>query len=128
MYYLTVAAHPKDYDSYESVYDSQSYVGVGLSNTSVVGYVDPQSPANGKLRVGDVIESVVGSTLPAKDTTYLNGPKVVEEVALYQPGQVIELNVLRDGQPMTVTLKLAQWPIDQSSDYITTSTGNYDLM
>lgn len=128
MYYLTVAAEPKDYDYYQTAYDSQSYVGVGLSNTSVVGYVDPQSPANGKLRVGDVIESVVGSTLPAKDTTYLNGPKVVEEVALYQPGRVIELNVLRDDQPMTVTLKLAQWPIYQTSNYATTSTGEFDLM
>jgi hypothetical protein len=128
MYYITVAAQPKVFDSYVQVYDGQSYVGVGLNSSSVVEYVDPQSPANGLLHVGDVIEGVVGSSLPAKDETDLIGPKVVEEVAQYQPGQIIKLSILRDGQPLTETLQLAQWPIDQSSDYITTSTGNYDLM
>lgn len=128
MYYLTVAAQPKDYDSYQPVYDDQSYVGVGVNNSSVVGYVDPHSPANGVLRVGDVIEGVSGSTLSTKDEMNLNGPKAVEEVALCQPGQVIKMGVLRDGHPLTVTLKLAQWPSDQTSDYVTTSTGEFDLM
>ena len=77
MYYLTVVAQPKDYDSYQPVYDDQSYVGVGLNNSSVVEYVDPHSPAKGKLQVGDVIEGVVGSSLSAKDEMYLIGPKTV---------------------------------------------------
>jgi hypothetical protein len=133
MYYLTVAPFPKSFDEYEIVYNDQSYVGVGLStdassHPSTVEYVDPQSPANGKLQVGDVVEGVVGSTLPAKDVTYLLGPNVIEEVALYQPGDAIELRVLRNGQPLTVTLKLDQWPIYQPSGIITTSTGTYYLM
>lgn len=128
MYYLTVAVAPKDYDSYETVYDDQSYVGVGLSNSSEVEYVDPLSPAHGELYIGDVVKGVVGSALPAKDEEYLNAPKVIEEVAQYQPGQVIELSVLRGGQAITVTLKLAQWPSYQTSEYVTTSTGESDLM
>jgi hypothetical protein len=128
MYYITLAAQSKDFDSYVQVFDDQSYVGVALNSSSVVNYVDPESPANGLLHVGDVIEGVVGSSLHAKDETDLIGPKVVEEVAQYQPGQIIKLSILRGGQPLTETLQLAQWPIDQSSDYITTSTGNYDLM
>jgi len=133
MYYLTFAAQPKDEGSYLQTHDSQSYVGVGLStdessHPSTVEYVDPNSPANGVLQVGDVVEDVLGSTLPAKDTTYLLGPKVIEQVALDQPGQVVKLSILRNGQPLIVSLKLAQWPIDQSSDLITTSTGTYFLM
>lgn len=129
MYYLIVKARPKDYDFYQTVYDGQSYVGVGLNSSSVVGYVDPQSPANGLLHVGDVIEGVVGSSLPAKDETDLIGPKVIEEVAQYQPGQIIRLSVLRGGQQSTVTLKLAQWPSYQTSKYVTTSSNEFeDLM
>jgi len=127
MYYFTVAAQTKDYDYYQQVYDSRSYVGVGLNNVSEVEYVDPQSPANGKLHVGDVIQSVVEST-PTKDMTYLLGPKVVEEVALYLPGDVITLRVRRAGQTISVPLKLAQWPIDQTLNYVQTSTGEYDIM
>ena len=103
-------------------------MGVGLNNSSVVEYVDPHSPAKGKLQVGDVIEGVVGSSLSAKDEMYLIGPKTVEEVALCEPGQVIKLGVLRDGHPLKVTLKLAQWPSDQTSGYVTTSTREFDLM
>jgi len=80
------------------------------------------------LQVGDVIEGVVGSSLSAKDEMYLIGPKTVEEVALCEPGQVIKLGVLRDGHPLKVTLKLAQWPSDQTSGYVTTSTREFDLM
>jgi hypothetical protein len=128
MYFLTIAAKPKDFDAYVQVYDDQSYVGTGLSNSSVVEYVDPQSPANGNLHVGDIIEGVVGSTLPAKDMTNLIGPNVVEEVAQYQPGQIITLRVLRAGQTRFVALELAQWPNYQTSGVITTSTGTYYLM
>jgi hypothetical protein len=131
MYYLTFAAQRKDEGSFLQTYDSQSYVGVGLSTDassepSTVEYVDPNSPANGVLKVGDVVESVVGSTL--RPTTYLIGPKVIEEIALDQPGQTVKLNIERGGQPMTVSLTLAQWPIDQPSGFITTSTGTYYLM
>jgi hypothetical protein len=133
MYYLTVAPIKNSFDEYEIAYNDQSYLGVGLStnvssNPSTVEYVDPQSPANGKLHVGEVIESVVGSTLSTEDAAYLLGPKIIEEVSLYQPGSVIKLNVLRNGQPITLTLKLAQWPIYQPSGVITTSTGTYYLM
>ena len=133
MYYFTIAPFPKSFDEYEIIYNNQSYAGVGLDSSSgnhfsTVGYIDPNSPANGKLRVGDVIEDVAGSKLPAKDAVNLLGPKVIEEVALYRPGQTIELNVLRRGQPLIVKLKLAQWPISQTSNYITTSSGADLLM
>lgn len=128
IYNLTFAAQRKDEGSFQQTYDSQSYVGVGLNQSSEVKYIDPDSPANGVLHVGDVVEGIVGSPLPASDSTYLLGPKVIEEVALDQPGQVIKLSILRNGQPMTESLKLAQWPTDQPTAYITTSTGSYDLM
>lgn len=128
IYYLTFAAQRKDEGSFLQTYDSQSYVGVGLNQSSAVKYIDPDSPANGVLHVGDVVEGIVGSSLPASDSTYLLGPKVIEEVALDQPGQVVKLSVLRNGQPLTVSLKLAEWPLDQPTAFITTSTGSYDLM
>jgi len=131
IYYLTFAAQRKDEGSFIQTYDNQSYAGVGLStdvssHPSTVEYVDPNSPSNGVLKIGDVVEGVVGSTL--RSTTYLLGPKVIEEVALDQPGQIVKLSIIRNGQPMTVSLKLAQWPIDQPSDFVTTSTGTYYLM
>lgn len=133
IYYFTIAPLPKSFNEYQAVYNNQSYVGVGLGSDqgrhpSTVEFVDPDSPANEKLRVGDVIEGVVGSTLPAQDSKYLLGPKVIEEVALYRPGQSIELDVLRGGQPLTVKLKLAQWPVSQTTNYVTTDSGTDFLM
>lgn len=132
MYYFTVAPHPKSFDSYQVVDNNQSYVGVELSNTSgsssTVKYVDPHSSASGNLRVGDVIEGVVGSTLPIKDRNDLLGPIAIEEVALYYPDQTIELSVDRAGHHLTVKLKLAQWPSYQTSSYTNRNSGADPLM
>jgi S1-C subfamily serine protease len=113
MYYFMVKRSTPSYSGYQVVYNDQPYVGVGLSpvpgsTEGVVGYVDPESPAASTLQVGDVLTGVAGSSLSALAAKDLNGPIVIEEVALLHPGDKVSLDVIRDGTPMTVEITLAQ--------------------
>jgi S1-C subfamily serine protease len=64
------------------------------------------------LEVGDVITGMVGSTLTAAAAQNLNGPVVIEDVALLHPGNRVTLNVIRGGSPITIGITLAQRNLD----------------
>lgn len=100
--------------AYQAFDDSRSLVGVklsttlGTSGTPKVAYVYPGSPADGELRVGDFIEAVVGAKPPPEAMT-LNGPWVIDEVALFYPGQKINLAVDRNGRFLDLPITLGRW-------------------
>jgi hypothetical protein len=98
------------FDEYQVLANNQAYVGVGLNSDGQVEYVDPTSPSNGALQVGDVVQGVVGSNLSSSSGLAL-APLVVDQVALFYPGDTISLNIVRDGQPRVVQIKLAQWSL-----------------
>jgi len=100
--------------NYEAVNDTRSFVGVelktagGPSGAAKVAYVYPGSPAQGRLHVGDLVEAVAGAKAPPNATS-LNGPEVIEQVALFYPGQKIRLVVDRAGQFLDVPIILGRW-------------------
>lgn len=104
---------------YRVVSDDQPWVGVGLQVTSwgspaVVRYVFPRSPANGALRKGDTIEGVRGAP-PARFAKALAAP-VVDQVALFRPGDTITFDIKRAGRPMVVAVTLGEWPFGGPSE------------
>ena len=74
----------------------------------LVRYVVPRSPASGVLRKGDLIEDVRGAPPPpfAKSLALLM--PVVDQVALFYPGDKIRLDIRRGGRPMVVAVTLGQ--------------------
>jgi hypothetical protein len=109
MYSFVVAPRPRSFSSYRVVYDGQPFVGVALNSSSRVQVIETQSPAAGKLKVGDVLLGVQGSKLSPLDMKNLLGPLVVEQLALYRPGQTIGLIVERAGRRSVIKVTLAQW-------------------
>jgi hypothetical protein len=100
--------------SYQVVSDDRPYVGVAISpltggTQARVESVDPNSPAGGELKVGDILTGVADTTLGSSITSALIGPPVIDEVAVLQPGATVTLHIVRKGQPNTVTLRLAHW-------------------
>jgi hypothetical protein len=71
--------------------------GVGLTVT----FVDPSGPAaaGDGVRAGDVLQKL-------DDQLLVNLPQMVTLVRLHKPGDAVRLTVVRDGKPVTVTLKL----------------------
>jgi hypothetical protein len=121
MYSIEIAPISTDFnvnfDQYHIVKDDMPYVGVGLNLHSTVVYVYQASPAFGELRVGDIITGVEESPLPLSIAEGLNGPSVIDAVELFRPGDVIFLKILRDGTPIVIHLRLAQWPLDLVSPF-----------
>lgn len=68
----------------------------------VVGIV-PHSPAAGVIRPGDVLLSVVGSTVK---TQTLLGPAVIDEVSALDPGTKVTLRIRRGAHVLSVGVKL----------------------
>ena len=103
---------PGEWD-YEAVNDTRSLVGVETSTSAVRGaakvvYVYPGSPAQGKLRVGDLVEGVAGAEA-APEAKFLNGPEVIDQVALFYTGQTIRLVVDRASRFLDVPITLGRW-------------------
>ena len=112
MYSRTLAPNWTGY--YQVVADDRPYVGVAISplpggTRARVESVDPTSPANGELHVGDILTGVADTALGTNITSTLIGPPVIDEVAILQPGDMVTLQIIRNGQPSTVTLRLARW-------------------
>jgi hypothetical protein len=112
--YSRTLAPTADYDSYQVVADDRPYVGVAISpltggRQARVESIDPNAPASGVLRVGDILTGVAETALGAGITGSLLGPPVIDEVAILHPGNTVTLQIIRDGQPSHVTLRLAQW-------------------
>jgi hypothetical protein len=100
--------------SYQVIADDRPYVGVAISplpggTEARVESVDPNSPAGGELKVGDIITGVADTALGSNVISTLIGPPVIDEVAILQPGAMVTLDIIRNGQPSTVTLRLAHW-------------------
>jgi hypothetical protein len=103
--------------NYEAVNDTRSFVGVEVAidvqagvplGDAKIAYVYPDSPAHGKLHVGDLVEGVAGAKTPT-NAMGLNGPAVIDQVALFYPGEKIHLEVDRAGQSMNVLITLGPW-------------------
>jgi PDZ domain len=112
--YTRTLAPTSDYDSYQVVADNRPYVGVAITpltggTEARVNSVDPNSPASGLLRVGDILTGAADTPLAANITRGLLGPPVIDEVAVLQPGTTVTLQFIRNGQPSHVTLRLARW-------------------
>jgi len=52
---------------------------------------------------------VADSPLAATVAKGLLGPPVIDEVAILAPGFAVSLQIIRNGQPTNVTLRLAHW-------------------
>jgi serine protease Do len=83
--------------------EKASFFNLKEASGAIVAQVSPDSPAaRAGIKVGDVIDQ-------------LNGHKVIDGSALQvavsedQPGQTIELGILRDGQPKTLTVKVGEY-------------------
>lgn len=114
--YRIARAQSQGFEGYETVDDTRSFVGVELATLPPkappkVVYVYPGSPAHGVLHVGDLITGVVGAP-PPPEAKWLNGPAVLDQVALFYPGQQVRLELVRAGLDMTVGVTLGRWPSD----------------
>ncbi|MGH3733753.1 MAG: hypothetical protein ACRDVC_10365 [Acidimicrobiales bacterium] len=113
--------HATTLDQYRIVSDNMPYIGVGLlelsSVQSVVEYVNPTSPAFGRLHVGDVVIGIANSPLSTPAASHLVGPTVIDAVELLYPGDEVWVNVERNGAPLVIRVKLAQWPLGSISPF-----------
>jgi hypothetical protein len=112
MYTRTLAPNWTGY--YQVVADDRPYIGVAISplpggSQARVESVDPNSPANGELHVGDILTAVADTALGTTITSTLIGPPVIDEVAILQPGDMVTLQILRNGKASNATLRLAHW-------------------
>jgi hypothetical protein len=119
MYSVTLARVDSD-GSYRVVADSRPYLGVGTAIAAgttgpTVRFVEPGSPAASVLMVGDILKDVSGSALSTAPEG-LNGPIVVDQIAVLHPGDSVSLEILRHGNPTTVRIKLGQWSLAGADD------------
>jgi serine/threonine protein kinase len=107
-YQVVVAAsrQPAVGETYRVISDNRPWLGVivkeqpqGSANSdAVVVSVVPGSPAAGILRPGDVLAGVTGSTVKSHGL----GPAIFDQLAAYKPGQLVHLNIYRNGSPLQV--------------------------
>jgi len=70
---------------------------------AIVSQVTPDSPASrAGLKNGDVIDQLNGHTV-------VDGSALQVAVSQDQPGQTIQLGILRNGQPMTLSVKVGEY-------------------
>jgi serine protease Do len=70
---------------------------------AIVAQVSPDSPASqAGLKSGDVIDKLNGRTV-------VDGSALQVAVSQDQPGQTIQLGILRNGQPMTLSVKVGEY-------------------
>lgn len=108
-YHLTVG---KVAGSYKVLSDDRPFLGITVMLASldraakaVVVRVAPGSPADGVLRVGDILTAVDGD--PPVDPEGLLGPGVIDQVALHHPGDKLALDVERQGSRRVLTVTAA---------------------
>jgi serine protease Do len=84
--------------------DLQRALALKSANGALVQDVTPDSPgARAGLRTYDVIVAVDGEPIDGNDT-------LVRLIAARQPGSTATVQIVRDGRPASVTLKLAERP------------------
>ncbi len=90
----------------------RGWLGVGIgqdeSGRTVIGTVDPESPAElAKLREGDVVLKMGDRDVTSPDI-------LAAEIRKMKPGQEVTLKIEREGKPMDVEVKLGQLAEDQA--------------
>jgi serine protease Do len=86
--------------------DLQRSLGLSTSTGALVQYVTPGSPgARAGLRTYDVIVAVDGRAVTVYD-------ELIQIIARRKPGTNATLQIVRDGRPLTVPVKLAERPHD----------------
>jgi serine protease Do len=84
--------------------DLQRALRLPTASGALVQDVTPSSPgARAGLRTYDVILAVDGQPVPGDDA-------LIQMIASREPGSVAHIQVLRDGRPLNVTVKLAERP------------------
>jgi serine protease Do len=79
------------------------HLGTGDAKGAVVVEVQPNTPAEGNLKVNDAIISV-------NDEKLSSGMDLLNRIATLKPGEKVELGVIRDGKGMAVKIELAKRP------------------
>jgi serine protease Do len=80
-----------------------SFFNLKEATGAIVAQVSPDSPASrAGLKSGDVIDKLNGHTVA-------DGSALQVAVSQDQPGQTIELGILRNGQPMTLSMKVGEY-------------------
>ena len=93
----------------ENSAEAAAYGYLGIPMQPRVEGVDPDGPAAGLLRVGDVLTSVDGERV--SDAT-----AVVEQVGAHRPGDEVRIGFTRDGREETTTTRLASAGPDGDPD------------
>src|SRR5690606_28618044 len=100
--YLGVSLQPLDREL-------ASYFGIPDATGVIVNSVGADSPAEAAgLRKGDIIVRFGGEPVAAEKPEDLGGFQRM--VAAVPPGQPVEIGLLREGRPLTVTARLAAQP------------------
>jgi serine protease Do len=85
--------------------DLQRSLGLKSSDGALVQDVTPGSPgARAGVRTYDLIVAVDGKAIGGNDA-------LIQLIAMRQPGTTATLQILRDGRPLTVAVKLAERPL-----------------
>jgi hypothetical protein len=100
-------------ETYAAVSDSRPWLGVfvtvapagSTSANVVVDSVVAGSPAAGIVKRGDIITSISGP--PLKFARALIGPPLIDELATHEPGDTVGIDLVRDGIPMTVRVRVS---------------------
>jgi S1-C subfamily serine protease len=103
-------------ETYATVSDNPPWLGVFVTvrpgdSTSadvVVNSLVAGSPAAGVLQRGDIITSISGP--PLKFAHALIGPPLIDELATHKPGDTAVIDLVRDGIPMTVRVRVSSLP------------------
>jgi serine protease Do len=83
--------------------DNASFFKLNDADGAIVAQVTPDSPAaNAGLKSGDVIRELNGQKIT-------NGSALQVAVSEERPGTTIQLGILRDGSPQTISIKLGQF-------------------
>ncbi|HET8970129.1 MAG TPA: PDZ domain-containing protein [Candidatus Nanopelagicales bacterium] len=99
----------------DAIAAAMHYLHIPVTERAEVAAVAPGAPADGVLEPGDVIVSVDGT----KTST---PTQVGEAMAATAPGDVVELEVLREGKPMSLTVVAGAAPTGPHHGYLGVTT------
>ena len=91
----------------------------------LVHKIYPQSPADGQLKVGDILTSIDGQTIQNNGTVEFRPGEYIDYthyIDIHQLGEQLKLGILRDGQPMEVALTLDR----PGNDFLLIKPNQYD--
>lgn len=88
---------------------ARGYLGIADDENSVLGgaagvkidYIDPQGPAFGILKIGDIITAVEGTRITEVKT-------LIDMVTKSKPGRTLEFKILRDNEPKVLKITLSE--------------------